>query len=282
MTIELDKTALGKCLRENENVKRAEAETKRIEDLKADKDFFDKQANFTKQELARFRKMKVLILSPIMMPQPKWIRSLANMMALSWHFGLRIEKMGITEGMVVDWAREALAEEAVKDRSYIDGEPFTHFLWLDADQTFDPDMALILARHDLDAVSAMYYARSGDILPVAYITSPNDPDGFRQYPILEIPPALWEVHAFGFGACLIKREVFEKTPRPWFTLDWRCGEDFAFCRAARKAGFKFYVDGAYKIGHIAPGAVIGEAEALKYRQEHPELDDKKVEIRQGE
>ena len=252
------------------------------DDLRKDRLWFHAQTRFSKGDRKLFARMKVLVLSPIAIPEAKWVRSLTNLMACSWHFGLRIEKMGITERMVVSWAREALAEEALQDRSYFDGKPFTHFLWLDADQTFDPDMALHLAKHNLDAVSALYYARSGDLLPVAYMKSPQDPEGFRHYPLLEIPPILWEVDAFGFGACLIRREVFEKTPRPWFTLDWRCGEDFAFCRSAKNAGFKFFVDGAYKIGHIAPGVVIGEAEALKYRQEHPELDKKKVEITQGE
>ena len=249
------------------------------EDLKRDQLWFKQQSRFNSGELKLFSEMKVLILSPISIPEAKWVRSLTNMMALSWHFGLRIEKMGITERMVVHWAREALAEEALLDQSYIDGKPFTHFLWLDADQTFDPDMALHLAKYNLDAVSALYYARSGDLLPVAYMKI--DPDGYRYYPLLEIPPTLWKVDAFGFGACLIRREVFEKTPRPWFTFN-KGGEDFAFCRSAGKAGFEFYVDGAYKIGHIAPGVVIGEAEAIAYRKEHPELDEKKVEIKQGE
>lgn len=246
-----------------------------------DREFFKKQARYSKKHLARFRKMKVLILSPIAYPEPKWIRCVANMMALSWHFGLRIEKMAIAERMVVDWARESLAEEALKDRSYIDKKPFTHFLWLDADHIFDPDMALHLAKYGFDAISAMYYARTGEILPVAYMPNENDPEGFKHYPILEIPPIPWEVGAFGFGACLIKREVFEKTPRPWFTLDYRCGEDFAFCRSARKQGFKFFVDGGYKIAHIGPGIIVDEAEAKRYREEHPELDADRVAIDQN-
>lgn len=252
------------------------------EDQKRDREWFQLQNKFLQQSKKLFEKMKILILSPIAIPEAQWVRSVANMIALSWHYGLRIEKMGITERMVVDWAREVLTSEALADRSYIDGKPFTHFLWLDADHTFDPDMALQLAKHNLDAVSALYYARSGDLLPVAYMKTGNDPDGFRHYPILEIPPILWQVDAFGFGACLIRRKVFENTPRPWFTLDYRCGEDFAFCRSAGKQGFKFFVDGGYKIGHIAPGTVITEKEAKEYREKHPELDEKKVEIRQGD
>lgn len=249
--------------------------------LNEDRRFFKTQTRYTKKQLALFKKMKVLILSPIFIPEPQWIRCLTNMMALSWHFGLRVEKMAIAERMVIDWAREDLAKKALDDCSYMDGKKFTHFLWLDADHIFDPDMALHLAKYDLDAVSAMYYARTGDILPVAYMPNENDSEGYRHYPILEIPPILWEVGAFGFGACLIKREVFEKVPQPWFTLDYRCGEDFAFCRTARQHGVKFYVDGGYKIKHIGPGQIIGETEAKKYREEHPELDTDRVAIEQN-
>jgi len=252
-------------------------------ELKEDQDFFKKQSRYSKKELSHFRDMKVLILSPIFVPEAKWVKCLANMIALSWYFGLQIEKMAVAEKMVVDWARNALVTQALDDRSYIDNKPFTHFLWLDCDHTFDPDMALHLAKHDVEAVSALYYSRTGDILPVAFMPNPKDSDGYKHYPILEIPPILWEVGAFGFGACLIKREVFEKTPGPfWFTLDYRCGEDFAFCREARKHGVKFHVDGSYKIGHIAPGPIITEKEAKEFRVAHPDFDKDRVQIKQGE
>lgn len=248
------------------------------EDIQADRDYFNRRA-WTKRDLKLFSSMKVLILSPIFSPEIKWIRCLANMIAYSWHFGLRVEKMGITEKMVVDWARNTLVDEALKDRSYFDGKPFTHLLWLDCDHVFDPDMACHLARHGLDAVSALYYARTGEILPVAYMENWNDANGYSGYPLLEIPNTLWEVSAFGFGACLIKREVFEKVGGPfWFTLDYKCGEDFAFCRQARQKGVRFFVDGTYRIGHIGPGPVIDHKEAVRYREEHPELDKNRVMV----
>ena len=244
----------------------------------SDRKYFKKH-KYTDADLETFKKLKVLILSPIMIAQPKWVRCVVNMVALSWYFGLQVEKMAITEGMVVDWARNALVDVALKDVSYLDDKPFTHFLWLDSDHTFDPDLLLQLARHDLDAVSALYYARTGTPFPVAFWPMDDDPEGYAQSHILELPPQVWKVGAFGFGACLIKREVFETVPGPhWFTLDFRCGEDFAFCREGRKRGVEFHVDGSYKIGHIAPGHIITEKDLTKYRKDHPEVDAGRVQI----
>jgi hypothetical protein len=243
-----------------------------------DREYFKKH-KYTDADLKLFKKIKVLILSPIMTAEPKWVKCVVNMVALSWYFGLQVEKMAIAEKVVVDWARNALVEVGLKDVSYLDDKPFTHFLWLDADQIFDPDMLLQLARHDLDAVSALYYGRNEPHLPVAFVPHNEDPKGYTQHHILEIPPVVWEVGAFGFGACLIKREVFEKVPGPhWFTLDYRCGEDFSFCREGRMRGIKFHVDGSYKIGHIAPGKIISEKDLIEYKKEHPEIDDGRVKI----
>jgi len=245
-----------------------------------DIEFFKKQTNFSREQLNHFKRMKVLILSPIFIAEPKWVRCVSNMIALSWNFGLRVEKMAIAERMVIDWAREGLTEEALRDVSYIDGKKYTHFLWLDADHIFDPDMALNLAKHNVDAVSALYYSKSDNYFPVAYAPVKDDAKHPMHYPILSIPNMLWPVGAFGFGACLIHRRVFEGVPQPWFTLDYRCGEDFAFCTKARQHGFKFHVDGNYKIEHIGLGQVFGEKDLKKYLKEHPEIIEggvKKIE-----
>jgi GT2 family glycosyltransferase len=193
------------------------------------------------------------------------------MVANSWMEGLKIYQMGMTEGMVVDWARNDLARTALNAKCHYTDKPFTHLLWLDADHTFNPDLALRLAGHmerdsNIDAISALYYARTGPTLPVVYVKDHSD-DKYKHYPIVIVPKTLCEVDAFGFGGCLMKRDVFERVPEPWFTIDYRAGEDVAFCVRAREHGVRFFLDGAYLMGHIAPGEVIGE----KHYQEH--MDD---------
>jgi hypothetical protein len=68
---------------------------------------------------------------------------------------------------------------------------------------------------------------------------------------------LEQVTAIGCGVMLVKKEVFEKTPRPWFWFevlpgDKLLGEDVYFCVKAHDAGFDCWVDHdlSNEIGHV--------------------------------
>lgn len=239
---------------------------------------------FTKQVKAQFEKMSICILTPISIPEPKWIQSTINMVAYSWMQGLRIYQMGMTERMVVDWARNFLAKQAIEHVNEYTGKKFTHLLWLDADHVFNPDLACILARHfldpNIDAISALYYSRSGATLPVVYVKDKSE-DEYKHYPLIEVPPTLCEVDAYGFGACMMKREVFEKVPEPWFTIDYRAGEDIAFCVKAKKYGIRFFLDGQYKLGHIGAPPIITEEDHKKHLEENKMLYADKIKVGLG-
>lgn len=235
---------------------------------------------FTKFELDVFKRMRVCILAPIMHVEARWVVSACEMVAYAWEHGLRVDRFGMTERLVVDWARNALAREAL---AYEDDKgKFTHFLWLDSDHIFNPDLLCQLARHNVDIVGALYYHRSGPPLPVAYVRSGDcREDSLLVHPLLEIPPALVEVSAIGFGAVLMRREIFEKVPEPWFTIDWRGGEDIAFCLKAREYGFKVHLDGAYTIGHIGSPRVVGKEDYEKWCVENPDKISQKIRVQLG-
>ena len=55
-----------------------------------------KLREYTNEEKKNFSTMDIVILSPIMIPEPFWIKSLANMIAYSWMQGLKVYQMGIT------------------------------------------------------------------------------------------------------------------------------------------------------------------------------------------
>jgi hypothetical protein len=234
---------------------------------------------YTEEEREHFKKMRVVVLSPVMYDYPKFWRSLVNMIPFSQFMGLRIDEMAMTERTVVDWARNDLAEQAMEAKSPIDDKPYTHFLWLDCDEIFKVDLACQLARHDVDMVSALYYSRLAPHKPLVYLNAHDPKDEYKHYPLLEIPAALVQVDAFGFGACLMKREVLEKIPQPWFTLDWRGGEDITFCTRAKQHGIKLYCDGAYSVAHIGMNKLVTTADYQQWYQDNlEEIEANREEI----
>lgn len=234
--------------------------------------------------MSKYRDMRVVALSPIMYPEAKFLRCAVNMVAYSWANGLMVEEIGITEREVVDWARNNLARAALEGKGNISGLPFTHLLWMDSDHVFNPDLACRLAGHfqdpNIDMVSALYYGRTEPYGPIAYVRDFSGNE-HKHFPIVEVPATICEVDAIGFGACMIKREVFERVPEPWFTVDWKAGEDIAFCAKAKKHGVRIFVDGAYKLGHIGTAPIITEKTYLQYQQEHPEVLQDKVRVGLG-
>ena len=228
---------------------------------------------YTGKERKIFQKMRVAVLSPMIYIEPDYVQSLADAVCYSWNFGLRVEKYAKTWRTVIQWARDDLARTAIDKKSPFSDLPFTHFMWIDADQVFKPDLICQLARHDVDIASALYYHRRGAPKPVAFIRNEQDPTGLKHFTLTEIPPALVEVDAVGFGSMLIKREVFEKMGDPWFTKPWECGEDIAFCIGAKKAGFKIYLDGQYTVGHVGEAPVIGPSTYRDWWEQNKSLTE---------
>src|SRR5688572_29224784 len=164
----------------------------------------------------------------------RFAKAVVNMTAYSWMYGLRVYQMGMTERMVVHWARNDLARKVQTHINEYTGEKFTQILWLDDDSVFNPDLAVYLARHkDLDVLSALYFGRSQRHLPVVYVKD-ESPDPYKHYPLIEVPANLCEVDAVGFGARLMRRDVLDRTPEPWFSFN-QAGEDIYFCVHAKRA-----------------------------------------------
>lgn len=241
-------------------------------------------------DFERFREhyadFRVLILSPIGHCEPRWVECVADMMAFSWDRGLKIFEMGKTERQVVHWARNELAKESLKrDLPQWSGETgkYTHFLWLDDDHIFWPNLACKLANNFInpvvDMVSATYVNRynpdvGGDCYVVAYVKDSkkhynrDDPrDWMSAYPIVKPPASLIEIDSAGFGAMMMKREVLEKVGAEPFQFV-HGGEDFAFCRKAKDAGVRIFLDGTTRIGHIGTAPVMGLKHHEQFIKDH--------------
>jgi hypothetical protein len=232
-----------------------------------------------------FDQMRIAIISPISKIEPQWLRSLVNMVCYSWSNGLKIYEMGTLYGQVVHWARDELVNQALEAKSP-EGLPYTHFLFLDSDHVFPPQLGCRLANNfvnpAVDMCSAVYYARNGPPLPIVYVKNPKKPEGgkYTHFPVIGIPDGLFEVDAVGFGAVMIKREVFEAMPNPRFRFDG-CGEDIFFCYHAKQKGFRIFVDGGMKMGHIKEPEVVTEETFKRYCEEHAEELGERIPIAFG-
>lgn len=162
-------------------------------------------------------------------------------------------KMFEVNGTYIDRSRTELVKQAVEWGA-------THVLFLDSDMHFPPDTAHRLLRHNKDIVAVNYAKRRFPHLPVTFKHMP-DPELGTDSAVFcytdKDSTGLEEVDAVGFGAVLIRMNVFAKIPPTCFETGLvkdtgiYMGEDTHFCHAAREAGFQVWIDHdlSKEIGH---------------------------------
>lgn len=163
-------------------------------------------------------------------------------------------QVAICRGAVISKNRNSLADMFLQSEA-------THLFYADDDQIFPPETLKRLVTHDKPVISGLYLSRIFPFLPHIYDTeTQNGFVGHRFFNPLD--KGLIEVLASGAGCLLVKREVFEKLEKPYWTLgqidkvEW--SDDIDFLRRVRKAGYKVYVDMNCPIGHMITGTVWPE------------------------
>jgi GT2 family glycosyltransferase len=134
----------------------------------------------------------------------------------------------------------------------------THLLNIDSDMIFPPDALQKLLKADKDIVGVNYRQRGNhqdQDFTVSTIKFPNeDNTGYREVRVNDFPTELFECAAVGLGLTLIKMEVFDKLPFPWFRTtenkELHSTEDIVFCKDAREAGFEVWCDPTIQMKHI--------------------------------
>lgn len=184
--------------------------------------------------------------------------------------------IGCIGEILTPFAREKLAEAAI--------EAGCEYLFMvDDDMLCPPDLFYKLVAHDKDIVAALAFTRNPDHKPVIYETVEGfDPITRQRYGmtrfVLNYPKnKLVECDAVGFGAVLIKTEVFKKTPKPWFFGMAQTGEDLTICLKARKAGFRVWMDTSIKLGHLGNPIIVTE----EYSEQWNRMSDEEREKMYG-
>tara|TARA_B100001287_G_scaffold275862_1_gene284774 strand:+ start:4142 stop:4723 length:582 start_codon:yes stop_codon:yes gene_type:complete len=148
----------------------------------------------------------------------------------------------IVSSSVICESRTQLANQALESGA-------THLLWLDSDM-YIPSNVIHLFSHDKDIVAGAYSTKHSPFQSVAF-TDPTD-----MSKRLTAQTGLHKIWAVGMGCMLVRKEVFESLPKPWFAheynkiLDTHSGEDIYFCNQAMHHGFDTYIDTDLRLAHI--------------------------------
>lgn len=139
----------------------------------------------------------------------------------------------------------------------------THVFFMDTDQVYPRDTLMRLLAHDLPVVGAKVHRRFNPYEPIMYR---GECPHYKRVPSDEWSKGgLIEVDATGTGCLLIRSDVFEAIPEPWFEHRRReddlgdVGEDIDFCTKVRSAGIPIYVDADVKLGHIGEFVITEES-----------------------
>lgn len=141
----------------------------------------------------------------------------------------------------LDTERNELVKYALEDKTV------THLLFLDTDCIIEspPDINQAV-RHllaiNVPVVSGLYRAKKAKGLYPYAMWARNPGGGIGYVDLQQWTGNYLKVDAIGFGFVLLKREVFEKIPFPWFVWDKPVpSEDFDFCQKMRQYGYDINV-----------------------------------------
>lgn len=198
--------------------------------------------------------MKVLMCIPYTgYVPPQAAYSLPAMACYARSKGIEVSLLPIGLSLVYT-ARERASE------TMLQGD-YDALLFVDSDMVCPMDMLVRLVEADKDIVSGLAFKRFKPYEPCIFKRCDRKKADFY----FDYPKGLTEIQGVGMACTLIKREVFEKVPKPWFFPEPNIGEDLAFCIRAKEQGFKIYCDTTLICGHCTT-EVITEAHYLKWRE----------------
>lgn len=119
-----------------------------------------------------------------------------------------------------------------------------YLLWLDSDIVAPASTALRLLAHNESIVAANYIRRQLPAKGVAYETIGDWEDPLPFEPRDELIP----VEGVGMGCMLMRADIFDRIPKPWFEFGWspesndHLGEDMILCQKMSQAGYTVKID----------------------------------------
>lgn len=182
----------------------------------------------------------------VMLPVGAMTRYTAFWMCL---FRLKVPpgtRIAMTQGSSVAENQNIAARQMLAD-------PKPQWAWIIGDDhTFSQDIIYKLLDRDLDFVSPLCAIRYPPFGPSVFRDGKDVSVGWDEIPRHH----LMEVDATGLAGALVRRPVFEALDDPWFSVTkapgdtFKSGEDIFFCKKARQAGFRIWLDPTQQVGHM--------------------------------
>jgi GT2 family glycosyltransferase len=164
---------------------------------------------------------------------------------------------------VIAEARNLLVEYALKQNC-------SHVLFIDDDMIIPNDALVKLLEHDVDIVCGLAFRRLAPYDPCVFVNVDKD-----IFPIEHIDKGLVEIDACGSAFVLIRTNVFNKMPKPWYVWGDKSlgiyenagglGEDVSFSLKAKRMGFRVCCDTSVILGHIGEENIIDHNTYLNHK-----------------
>lgn len=154
-------------------------------------------------------------------------------------------------------------------------ENVDYILWLDADMVYPADiieryLELEKLNGEMSVIGCLYFKRDGDFSPIGYVDSGDKERPYRPLmPQLVQRGKIYEVTGLGYGGMLVPMKVYEKLGEDKWThygenfhnptaTTGNLTHDLVFCKQVKKAGFKIFLHGSIRPGHIGEKLITEE------------------------
>lgn len=167
-------------------------------------------------------------------------------------FAMRYERIRI------DIARDNAVRQAIELKT-------DFMLFLDDDNPCDEDTLIKLLSYDKDIIGSIIPRRNPPHVPCIFEYS-TDMAGYKPFDKIPTDKEIFEVAAIGMGCTLLRtsmlKDLYDKHLESPFgfsseekVIDGKrrllnIGEDIAFCRRAKKRGYKVFAARDSRVGHI--------------------------------
>lgn len=155
----------------------------------------------------------------------------------------------------LDRSRNYLVEMALNKKA-------THIWFIDTDMVIPKGTLEALLEMNVPIASALYFEKG---IPYWPCIRKNDNGIWKKTEEIK-----WNQHmpidGVGMGCCLIRTDIFQKIPKPWFKWvieeDMSLGEDIYFCNKAKENGFQSFINTNFVVAHH--GGLVTEKEFYAY------------------